>query len=122
MRGYAVRYALAAAALTGLAVLVGLALARPAARDGVLIGGAIALGLQVVSFCVLELVLFPQRRLLAFAVGVVVRLFGFVLAALVLIPSLALPLGPTLLTLVAVFVLTNLLEPVIHHTAPLRGG
>lgn len=122
MRGRAILYALGAVVVTAMVMLVGITLAGPDAREGVLVGGAVALGLQLVIFWLLEVFLFPQRRLLVFGLGMGMRLLAFALAVLVLIPSLGLPLAPTLLTLVAVFVLTNLLEPVIHQAAPLTGS
>lgn len=122
MTGPGIRYALGALAMAALAVLLGIGMAGPDARDGVLVGGGVALALQVASFWLLAVLFFPGRRLLAFGLGIAARFLTVGIAALLLIPRLALPPAPTLLTLVAVFVLTTLLEPVVLHTAPARGS
>lgn len=117
MTGYGIRYALAAAAVAAVAVLLGLGLVGTPNREGVLVGGAVGLALQISCFWLLGVVLFPSHRLLVFGLAIVARFVTVGVAAVLLIPALALPPAPTLLTLVSVFVLTTLLEPVVLHTA-----
>ncbi|CAN5720243.1 hypothetical protein BH23GEM7_BH23GEM7_15790 [soil metagenome] len=121
MTKFGIRYALGAVAVAALAVLLGIGMVGPGARDGVLVGGSVALALQVASFWLLAVLLFPERRLLAFGLGIALRFLTVGIAALLLVPALALPPAPTLLTLVGVFLLTTLLEPVVLHTAPATG-
>lgn len=121
MTKFGIRYALGAVAVAALAVLLGIGIVGPGARDGVLVGGSVALALQVASFWLLAVLLFPERRLLAFGLGIALRFLTVGIAALLLVPALALPPAPTLLTLVGVFLLTTPLEPVVLHTAPATG-
>ncbi|HEV2131296.1 MAG TPA: hypothetical protein VGR27_09340, partial [Longimicrobiaceae bacterium] len=74
MTGHGIRYALGALAMAALAVLLGIGMVGPHGREGVLVGGGVALALQVTSFWLLAVLLFPGRRLLAFGFGIATRL------------------------------------------------
>lgn len=107
----ALRYALAAAAIAALVGWAGSALVEPGNRDGVWVGAGVAAAVQAVLFWLLFVRLLPQQRGIAHALGVLGR-FGVVgVMALVWIPYAGLPLAPTLFSLVTVFFVTTLVEP-----------
>lgn len=116
-----VRFTLAAT-LVALAVMAvaGLVVAS-AERAGVYVGGGVALLLQVVGFWVLAVWLFPTRRLMVIGVGMGMRMAALLLMVL-LVSRTELSLAPTLLTLVTVFVLTTMLEPVLFQLETKRAG
>jgi hypothetical protein len=104
-------YSTLATCLALFAGLVGARLVDAPERVGVLVGAALALAIQVGVVGLVGHLLFPGRRMLLFAVGMGTRLVA-VFAVFLAAPLLGLPLAPTLLTLVTVFLLTTLLEPV----------
>jgi hypothetical protein len=120
-RHAAFRYALGATAVALLAVAIGRLVVEPAAWVGVVAGAGAALVLQLGVFFVFGLLLFPTRRLVVFGLGMVLRMFSILVLAL-LAPVLGLPLAPTLFTLVGVFVLTSLLEPILLLSEPQRAS
>jgi hypothetical protein len=114
VKDYRVRYVLGAVGLTIAVVLVGLLLTASSSWPGVLTGGVFALFVQLAVFLALGVLLLPGRRLLVFALGMVARVTA--LAVLVLFTvRLDVPPAPALLTLVAVFLVTTVLEPVVFQ-------
>jgi hypothetical protein len=108
------------ASLAAVAVLViGAALVGSGDLSGVAAGSGVALVLQVLLFWIVGLMLFPGRPLVLFSVGALARL-ATIFAMFKLAPLMGLPLAATLLTLVAVFLLTTLLEPLVFQLDPQR--
>lgn len=99
---------------TGTAVLVGLAgaaLTGPQGRVAVAAGVAVALFVQLGLFRLLFVALFADRPLLAHGMGMLFRLVAVAIAALIWVPWASLPAAPFLFSMVAVFFVTTLLEP-----------
>jgi hypothetical protein len=112
--GFGTRYLLLASGVTLLTIAVGSVLVGPGESVGVIAGAGLGLLVQAGVVWIFGVLLFPARRLLLLGFGMATRLFCVVLVALVASP-LGLPLAPTLFTLVAVFFLTTLLEPVLFQ-------
>jgi hypothetical protein len=111
-----------AAFVVALAVgAVAMLLVPGAERNAVVAGSGAGLLVQVVSFWVLAVWLFTERRLMVVGVGMGVRMAA-VLAMVLVAPRLGLSLAPTLLTMVSVFVLTTLLEPVLFQLETKRAS
>ena len=111
------------AALLAGALLVGLAaaaIAGAAAWRGAAAGAAIAFAVQLSLVAGLGAVL-PGRRLLAAGLAMLGRFAAFAAVALVVVlaPGAGLPAAATLLTLVAVFMVGALLEPMFPGSEPL---
>jgi len=107
----ALSFALAAATFSLLIGVVGAAIAGPDGRRAVWIGVGLALGIQLVLASSLFLWLFSGRPLLAHGVGMVARFATVGTVALFWVPWAGLPAAPLLFSLVTVFFLTTLLEP-----------
>jgi hypothetical protein len=111
-----------AAALLAAALLVSLAgaLLAPASWRGAAAGAAIATAGQLALVVGLRGLL-PGRPVLAAGLAMLGRFAVFAAVALTvaLSPAVALPVGATLLALVAVFTVGALLEPVLLGTEPL---
>ncbi len=105
-------YTVLALGLSALVAVVGAQLVDGSERGGVVAGAAIAFVLQVSVVWLVGHLLLPGRRMLIFAVGMGVRMLT-VFVVFLMAPVVGLPLAPTLLTLVAVFLFTTLLEPVM---------
>ena len=111
MTRQAVRYTLCATLVALVAgTVVGL-VAGSAGLRGVLAGAGLGWLVQVASFWVFSVWLFPGRAWMGYGLGLLVRFAIFALAAFLVVPRAALPFGPTLFSLVAVFWLTTMLEP-----------
>lgn len=110
-----IRYTAAALAVAAAIALVGLGLA-PQHRDGVLAGAGIAALVQVAVFWLFFVWLYPGRGWHGYGMGLLVRLAVFAVAAFVVVPRAGLPLAATLFSLVGVFWLTTVLEPVFLKT------
>jgi hypothetical protein len=67
---------------------------------------------QVAGFWLFSVWALPDRPVVAHGVSMLVRLVAVGLVALVWVPRSGAPAGPTLLSLVAVFFLTMLVEPI----------
>jgi hypothetical protein len=115
------RYSLGATLVTLAVAGIGSVLVAPAEVDGVVAGAGAGLLLQVVSFWVLAVWLFPTRRLMVVGLGMGLRM-AVLLAAALAVPDTGLPLAPTLLTLVTVFVFTTLLEPIVFQLETKRAS
>lgn len=115
------RYTAAALAVAAVIVMIGLSMA-PQHRDGVLAGAGIAAVVQVAVFWLFFVWLYPDRAWNGYGLGLLVRLAVFSVAAFVVVPQAGLPLAATLFSLVGVFWLTTVLEPVFLKTSnPTRG-
>lgn len=115
MKQQGIRYTAAALAAAALVAAVGLGLA-PRYRDGVLAGAGIGAAVQVGVFWLFFVWLYPGRAWHGYGLGLLVRLAMFALAAFVLVPAAGLPLAATLFSLVGVFWLTTMLEPLFLKT------
>ncbi|HEY0035830.1 MAG TPA: hypothetical protein VGB66_04035 [Longimicrobium sp.] len=109
------RYSAIAFALAALVAVAGVLMA-PAYRDGVLAGAGMALLVQVAVFWAFFVWLYPGRAWHGYGLGLLVRLAMFALAAFVIIPAAGLPLAATLFSLVGVFWLTTIMEPLFLKT------
>jgi hypothetical protein len=112
VKGQALRYTGAVALITAVVIAVMALIAGPGGMRAVLAGAGLAGLVQVASFWVFMVWLYPGRAWLGYGLGFLVRLALFALVAFVVAPQAALPLGPTLFSLVAVFWLSTMLEPV----------
>jgi hypothetical protein len=103
-------FAGAALGVTLVVGLLGALLAQGDAWKAVWLGAAIAFLIQVALFCFLFLWVCSGQPLLAHWLGVMGRVAAVVFL-LFWVPQSGLPTAPLLLTLVAVFFTTTLLEP-----------
>jgi hypothetical protein len=110
-----IRYTAAAFAAALFVALMGWGLA-PRFRDGVLAGAGMAVVVQVAVFWIFMVWLYPGKGWHGYGLGLLVRLAVFALAAFVLVPQAGLPLAATLFSLVGVFWLTTMMEPVFLKT------
>ena len=110
-----IRYTAAALAAAAFVALVGVGLA-PRFRDGVIAGAGMGAAVQVAAFWLFFVWLYPDRGWHGYGLGLVVRLAVFALAAFVLVPAAGLPLAATLFSLVGVFWLTTMMEPLFLKT------
>jgi hypothetical protein len=110
-----IRYTVAALAAAALVAVAGVSMA-PRFRDGVLAGAGIGVAVQVAVFWIFFVWLFPGRGWHGYGLGLLVRLAIFALAAFVVVPAAGLPLAATLFSLVGVFWLTTVMEPVFLKT------
>lgn len=115
MKQQGIRYTIAALAAAALVALAGVSLA-PRFRDGVLAGAGLGVAVQVAVFWIFFVWLYPRRGWHGYGLGLLVRLAIFALAAFVLVPQAGLPLAATLFSLVGVFWLTTVMEPVFLKT------
>jgi hypothetical protein len=104
---------MAAGAITVVAGVVGSFFVTPEARTAVWIGAGVAFGVQMVLFVVLFVLVFSSRPMLAHGLGMLGRFLAIVAIALLGLPWSEQPAAPLLLTVVAVFFLTTVLEPLI---------
>lgn len=102
----------AAAVVACLVFAAGVPLAGPAGRTGVGFGVATGFLLQMIFFWLFAVVWFPTQPLLAFGVGMLGRMLVVAAVGLLVAPALGLPVAPVLLSMVSVFFVTALLEPV----------
>jgi hypothetical protein len=110
-----IRYTVAAIAAAALVAAAGLGLA-PRHGAGVLAGAGMGVAVQVAVFWLFFVWLYPGRGWHGYGLGLLVRLAIFGLAAFVLVPRAGLPLAATLLSLVGVFWLTTMMEPLFLKT------
>jgi len=110
-----IRYTAVALVAAALLAAVGVGLA-PRFREGILAGAGIAAVVQVAVFWIFMVWLYPGRGWHAYGLGLLVRLAVFAVAAFVLVPAAGLPLAATLFSLVGVFWLTTVMEPVFLKT------
>lgn len=118
-----IRYTAAALAVAAAVALVGVTMA-PRHGEGVLAGAGIAVVVQVAVFWLFFVWLYPGRGWHGYGMGLLVRLAVFAVAAFVVVPRAGLPLAATLFSLVGVFWLTTVLEPVFlktHTSNPTQG-
>lgn len=104
-------YTLGAVAVALLLALVAGTMVGEAGRTGVVAGAAVGLVVQVAGFWLLSVWALPDRPVLAHGLGMLSRFLTVAIVALLWLPASGLPAAPTLLSLVGVFFLTMLLEP-----------
>jgi hypothetical protein len=107
----AVRYTLCATLVALVVAAVVSLIVGARGLAGVAAGTGLGWGVQVASFWVFSVWLFPGRAWMGYGLGMLARFAIFALAAFLVVPRAALPFGPTLFSLVAVFWLTTMLEP-----------
>jgi hypothetical protein len=110
-----IRYTAAALAAAAFVAAVGLGLA-PRYTGGVLAGAGIGVAVQVAVFWIFFVWLYPGNGWHGYGLGLLVRLAMFALAAFVLVPRAGLPMAATLFSLVGVFWLTTMMEPLFLKT------
>lgn len=104
------RYTFVAAGVAVVVALAGLALS-PVSGMAVAAGAGAAFVAQVVVFWTFFVWLLPHRVALAYGLGAAVRFSVLAVLAFVVVPRSGLPAAPTLLALVAVFLVSTLAEP-----------
>lgn len=104
------RFLLGSAGVAVLVLLLGAGIVWPTEVAAVTAGVGAAVVFQLLGYWLLGVVLFPTRPMLAYVLGMMGRLLMVGVAAIIA-PRAGLPLAPVLLTLVSVFALTTLLEP-----------
>lgn len=122
MNGHAARFALASTLVSLAVLLLGRTLSGSAGHVGVLVGVAVACASQVGAFWLLGCVLFPDQRLVAYGLGMLMRMGVVAAGALLLVPLAGLPAVATLLSLVSVLFVTSVLEPVLFAVQPRLEG
>ena len=116
-------YTVAAVLVAVLVGTIGGAAAGEAREAGVWAGAAIGVAVQVAGFWLLFVWALPGRPVLAHGLGTLTRLAAVGAVALVWLPRSGFPAAPTLLSLVAVFFLTMLVEPMaLRIGGPPRAG
>lgn len=108
----------------GGALLVGLigSSFAPQWSDGIWTGALIGLAVQLAGFWVFFVWMLPGQVLLAYGLGMLVRMIALGVVAMAWLPGSGLPAGPTLFSLVGVLFLTTLIEPVILKFTVARTG
>jgi hypothetical protein len=114
----AVRYTFLAAALSLLVGAAGSWVAGPESRQAIWIGVAIALVFQLVLFVLLFVVTLAKHPMLAYGLSMLGRFFIVGTVALFWAPWANLPAAPLLFSLVAVFFVTTLIEPLFLLSKP----
>jgi hypothetical protein len=112
VKAQALRYTGAVAGIAALVAAVMAAMLGSAALPAILAGAGLGALVQVASFWVFMVWLYPGRAWMGYGLGLLVRFAFFALVAFVVVPRAGLPLGPTLFSLVGVFWLSTMLEPV----------
>lgn len=108
----AVRFALAAGAVTLLVILVGMGMVDAPGRRGVYVGATVGFASQVALFWGLT-ELFPRKPLVVYGVGMMGRFVVLAITAFSLVPGAGLPPVPTLFSLVATLFATTVVEPIL---------
>jgi hypothetical protein len=110
------RYTLAVLAVAALVAAAGMSFAGAAHRDGVLAGAGIGAAVQIAAFWIFAVRLYPGRLWHGYGLGMLARFAAFAAVAFLVVPAAGLPLAATLFSLVGVFWLTTLVEPVFLKT------
>ncbi|HEX2187637.1 MAG TPA: hypothetical protein VHG51_02005 [Longimicrobiaceae bacterium] len=102
-----------ASAVAACAVCAGgLLVAGPGGWAAVAFGAAVGFAVQAGAFWLLAVNLFPAQPLLVYGLGMAGRMLAAAAVAFLAVPGLGLPAAPVLFSLVSVFFVTALLEPV----------
>ena len=112
MSSQGIRYTAVTFAIAALVAAVGLAAAGGAHPDGVMAGAGIGALVQVAAFWVFAVWLSPDRAWHGYGLGLLARLAAFGAVAFLVIPGAGLPFAATLFSLVGVFWLSTMVEPV----------
>ncbi len=111
-----VLFSAASLALIAMAgALLGLAWPDPASRHAVFVSAVVALVVQLFAFAVVKLAA-GTNMLAGWGMGMLLRFVVLVAYGFVGARALGLPMAPALISLVAFFFLTSLLEPVLLKT------
>ncbi len=116
MTAQGLRYTGVVLALAALVAAAGSALAGPAYRGGIVAGAGIGMLVQVAAFWIFAVWLFPGRAWHGYGLGMLARFVAFAAAAFLVVPAAGLPFAATLFSLVGVFWLSTLVEPVFLKT------
>jgi hypothetical protein len=116
MTAQGIRYTAVTLALAALVAAAGLAYDGGAYREGVMAGAGIAAVVQVAAFWIFAVWLFPGRAWHGYGMGLLARLAAFAAAVFLVVPRAGLPFAATLFSLVGVFWLTTMVEPVFLKT------
>src|SRR5690554_286920 len=100
-----------AAGLSLMVGVAGVALSEPGSAGAVWSGVGVGFVIQWALFRGLFIGLLSEKQLLAHGLGMFCRLAVVAMAALLWVPLVGMPAAPFLLSLVTVFFLTTLLEP-----------
>ena len=95
--------------------VLGLVWSDAAAHHAILVSGGIAVVVQLFTFALVRIAA-PSNLMAGWGIGVLLRFVVLVVYALVAARALALPLTPALLSLVAFFFVTSIVEPVLLKT------
>jgi hypothetical protein len=113
-------FLVAVASVVLLVLVVGLALAPRGEWVSVVFGAGMAGLFQLLAYWLFSVQLFPDRPLAGYAGGMIVRFVVVGLTALVAVMFSGLAPIATLLSLLAVFFVTSVVEPVFHRTVLIR--
>lgn len=115
MRSVLVFAAVSLAVLAAGVWLFGMIYPAPDERHAVLVSAGVAFVVQVIAFIALR---FGGREnsIAMWGVGMLLRLLTLAAFAFVLVGALGLPSGATLISLVAFFFVSSLLEPLLLNT------
>lgn len=102
---------LAGVPVIGAAVYAGGVSMAPGGEAGIRAGVLVGCLVQLLLLALMRLA-FPRKPMVAYGLGLLVRMIVVVVAALVALPATGLPAAPFLLSLVTVLFATTLLEPV----------
>lgn len=117
MRAQGQGFARTAAVVAVVILAVGLLLAGRGGWTAVALGTAAGYLFQAGTFWLFAVMLFPTQPLLVFGLGMAGRMLLAATMAFLVIPVSGLPAAPVLLSLVSVFFVTALLEPVFLFPA-----
>ena len=117
MRAQGQGFARVAAAVTVVILVFGLLLAGPGGWTAVAVGTSAGYLFQAGTFWLFAVMLFPAQPLLVFGLGMAGRMLLVVTMAFLVVPVMGLPAAPVLFSLVSVFFVTALLEPVFLFPA-----
>jgi hypothetical protein len=109
----ALKFLLVSGGLTLVVGAIGGLIATPANRAAVWLGSGIGFVVQLVMFGVLFGVAFRSHPLLAHGLGMIGRFLAIAAVAFLWVPWAGVPAAPLLFSLVTVFFLTTLVEPLL---------
>jgi hypothetical protein len=104
--------AASAVGITALAMLFGALYPEPGDHRAIRLSALVAFGVQLVAFAVM-LTLRGKSIFAAWGLGMLLRLASLMVVAFIIVKLMALPATPALLSLVAFFFVTTLVEPVL---------
>lgn len=112
IRRFAIFVVASAAVIAGVALLFGLIFGSPADHRAIRVSALIAYFVQLFGF-VIMLVVRTTNIFAAWGLGMLLRLITLAVFAFLVVRGMQLPAEPALISMVAFFFLTTLLEPVL---------